>query len=257
MARDLATVLERGANELGKRRLVHHRQPGGHSARQREKSFDRKKGAPDFATEVENDKPENAFIADRRGGLAGYATSASSTTPVQECGEARRTTRCACDARWSGIGERAASTRHATPPLKRRKEGEWRDVPLPEFFAAHADRFPVLDPQGGMTRPGLVRNSWDRAIKRLGLRDDTPHDLRRKWATATLTGGCHSSGAPSARTPVHQGHGRSVRPSHPGRPRALPPSRDDGLPGLPPGEAGGRLGGMSRYRIPSSRRTRR
>ncbi|WEB43734.1 hypothetical protein MOV08_33635 [Streptomyces yunnanensis] len=27
--------------------------------------------------------------------------------------------------------------------LKHRKEGEWRDVPLPEFFAAYADRFPI------------------------------------------------------------------------------------------------------------------
>ncbi len=60
-------------------------------------------------------------------------------------------------------------------------------MPLPEFFAAYAGRFPVLDQQGGMTCPGLVRNAWDRAIERLGLRDDTPHDLRRKWATAPLT----------------------------------------------------------------------
>ncbi|MEE6265977.1 hypothetical protein V2E29_10030 [Streptomyces diastatochromogenes] len=62
-------------------------------------------------------------------------------------------------------------------------------MPPPEFFAAYADRFPVLGQQGGMTRPGLVRNSRDRAIERLGLRDDTPLDLRRKWATVTLTRG--------------------------------------------------------------------
>ncbi|WP_039628884.1 tyrosine-type recombinase/integrase [Streptomyces sp. 769] len=74
-------------------------------------------------------------------------------------------------------------------PLKHRKEGEWHDVPLLEFFASYADRFPVLNQQGGMTYPGLVRNSWDRAVKRLGLRDYTPHDLRRKGTTVTLTNG--------------------------------------------------------------------
>ncbi|MFI0774145.1 tyrosine-type recombinase/integrase [Streptomyces sp. NPDC021212] len=40
-----------------------------------------------------------------------------------------------------------------------------------------------------MTHPGLVRNSSDRAIKQLGLPAYTPHDLRHKWATVTLTNG--------------------------------------------------------------------
>ncbi|MGP8303194.1 tyrosine-type recombinase/integrase [Streptomyces inhibens] len=43
--------------------------------------------------------------------------------------------------------------------------------------------------QGGMTYPGPVRASWDRAIKRLGIPDYTPHVLRHKWATVTLTNG--------------------------------------------------------------------
>ncbi|WP_181923777.1 tyrosine-type recombinase/integrase [Streptomyces inhibens] len=74
-------------------------------------------------------------------------------------------------------------------PLKHRKEGEWRDVPVPEFFTAFADRVPILNQQGGMTYPGLVHASWDRAIKRLGIPDYTPHVLRHKWATVTLTNG--------------------------------------------------------------------
>ncbi|WP_369204614.1 tyrosine-type recombinase/integrase [Streptomyces sp. PU-14G] len=31
--------------------------------------------------------------------------------------------------------------------------------------------------------------SWNRAIRRLGMRPYTPHDLRHKWATVTLTNG--------------------------------------------------------------------
>ncbi|MCB5908461.1 tyrosine-type recombinase/integrase [Streptomyces pinistramenti] len=73
--------------------------------------------------------------------------------------------------------------------LKHRKEGEWRDAPIPGFLSAQSDRFSIVNQQGGMTYPGLVRSSWDRAIKRLGLRAYTPHDLRRKWATLTLTNG--------------------------------------------------------------------
>ncbi len=63
------------------------------------------------------------------------------------------------DGSLSGKGRPRRGT--LCPPLKRRKEEEWREVPLPEFFAAYADRFPVLDQQGGMTCPGLVRNSRD------------------------------------------------------------------------------------------------
>ncbi len=38
-----------------------------------------------------------------------------------------------------------------------------------------------------MTHPGPVHNSWERAIKRLGLPAYTPHDLLHEWATVTLT----------------------------------------------------------------------
>ncbi|WP_461013696.1 tyrosine-type recombinase/integrase [Streptomyces daliensis] len=41
---------------------MRYREPAGRSARQREKSFDRKKDAVDFATKVENDKRENTYI---------------------------------------------------------------------------------------------------------------------------------------------------------------------------------------------------
>ncbi|MFD4946129.1 tyrosine-type recombinase/integrase [Streptomyces sp. NPDC058409] len=37
--------------------------------------------------------------------------------------------------------------------------------------------------------PGLLRKSWDRAIRRLGLLEYNPHDLRHKWTTVTLTSG--------------------------------------------------------------------
>ncbi|MET8274519.1 MULTISPECIES: tyrosine-type recombinase/integrase [unclassified Streptomyces] len=37
--------------------------------------------------------------------------------------------------------------------------------------------------------PRSPRKSWDRAIRRLGLPEYNPHDLRHKWATVTLTSG--------------------------------------------------------------------
>ncbi len=74
-------------------------------------------------------------------------------------------------------------------PLKHRKEGEWRDVPVPRFIESLTERLPVTDRAGGMPYPDLIRKSWDRATKRLGLRDYNPHDLRHKWATVTLSNG--------------------------------------------------------------------
>ncbi|WP_406417594.1 tyrosine-type recombinase/integrase [Streptomyces sp. NBC_00842] len=38
-------------------------------------------------------------------------------------------------------------------------------------------------------RPDLLRKSWDRAIRRLGLPEYNPHELRHKWTTVTLTSG--------------------------------------------------------------------
>ncbi|MGW4991667.1 tyrosine-type recombinase/integrase [Streptomyces mirabilis] len=74
-------------------------------------------------------------------------------------------------------------------PLKHRKEGEWRDVPVPASLEPLIDRLPILNANGGMPHPGLLRKSWDRAIRRLGLPEYNPHDLRHKWTTVTLTSG--------------------------------------------------------------------
>ncbi|RCG18709.1 site-specific integrase [Streptomyces reniochalinae] len=74
-------------------------------------------------------------------------------------------------------------------PLKHRKEGEWRDVPLPEPAFSLAPYFPILSESGTIPYPDLLRKSWNRAIRRLGMRPCTPHDLRHKWATVTLTNG--------------------------------------------------------------------
>lgn len=74
-------------------------------------------------------------------------------------------------------------------PLKHRKEGEWRDVPVADSLQPFIDRLPINNASGGLPYPDLLRKSWGRAIKRLGLPEYTPHDLRHKWTTATLTSG--------------------------------------------------------------------
>lgn len=97
-----------------------------------------------------------------------------------------------------------------------------------------------------MAYPGLVRNSWDRAIKRLGLRDYTPHDLRRKWATVTLTNGVaiHEVsrwlGHQSIKITVDQ-YGHLTQD---GRERCRQVVTKT-FQGYLPEAAGGRLGGMS------------
>lgn len=70
-----------------------------------------------------------------------------------------------------------------------RAEGEWRDVPVPQFIESLAEHPPVINQAGGMSCPDLIRKSWDRTAKRLGLRDYNPHDLRHEWATETLSNG--------------------------------------------------------------------
>ncbi|MFF9787841.1 MULTISPECIES: tyrosine-type recombinase/integrase [Streptomyces] len=315
----MATVLDKGAGAPGKRWVVRYREPGGRSARQRQKAFDRKKDAVDFATKVENDKRENTYIDPNAGKVSlrrytedwlngvllsggtwesyerilrlhvlphlGRKTIAQVTAADVEAlyarwakGGAKPNTIDARSIALSSLFSHAVRHRRISSnpvkeaekpdnpvvpvderslpsleeikaiahaigprlepavwlmacgglrigeslgvfpedfqdgmlrlrrqivryrdedglyvaryaPLKHRKEGEWRDVPVPEFFTAFADRFPILNQQGGMTYPGLVRASWDRAIKRLGLRKYTPHDLRHKWATVTLTNG--------------------------------------------------------------------
>ncbi|WP_395373313.1 tyrosine-type recombinase/integrase [Streptomyces tubercidicus] len=52
-----------------------------------------------------------------------------------------------------------------------------------------AERLPIRNQAGGLIYPDLFRKSWDRALKRLGLPDYNPHDLRHKWATLTLSNG--------------------------------------------------------------------
>ncbi|MCN9240731.1 site-specific integrase [Streptomyces sp. RY43-2] len=74
-------------------------------------------------------------------------------------------------------------------PLKHRKEGEWRDIPVPASLEPFVDRLPIRNANGGLPYPDLLRKSWDRAIRRLGLPEYNPHDLRHKWTTVTLTSG--------------------------------------------------------------------
>ncbi|MFJ1551006.1 tyrosine-type recombinase/integrase [Streptomyces sp. NPDC088246] len=51
------------------------------------------------------------------------------------------------------------------------------------------DGLRVRNASGGLPFPDLLRESWDRAIKRLALPEYNPHDLRHKWTTVTLTSG--------------------------------------------------------------------
>ncbi|MEU6987674.1 tyrosine-type recombinase/integrase [Streptomyces sp. NPDC046324] len=74
-------------------------------------------------------------------------------------------------------------------PLKHRKEGEWRDIPVPASLEPFIDRLPIRNASGGMPYPDLLRKSWDRVIRRLELPAYNPHDLRHKWTTVALTNG--------------------------------------------------------------------
>ncbi|MGK5501140.1 tyrosine-type recombinase/integrase [Streptomyces sp. URMC 125] len=315
----LAQIIDKGPGYGGKRWRVRYREPGGRTARQREKAFERKKDALAFAAKVENDKRENLYIDPDAGkvSLRQYAQewleSKSMAPGTAEAYErilrlhilphlGRRTLAqvTAADveglyARWrqagtalstiqsrhivlSGlfshavrhrripanpvreaekldspvlrvderslpsleeiaalakeigprlepavwlmaccgvrIGEslgvfpedisdgvlrlrrqvirvKGASGRYAAryAPLKHRKEGEWRDIPAPGKLNSFVDRLPVRNNDGGMPYPDLFRKSWDRAIRRLGIREYNPHDLRHKWATVTLGSG--------------------------------------------------------------------
>ncbi|MEU9119125.1 site-specific integrase [Streptomyces sp. NPDC048506] len=74
-------------------------------------------------------------------------------------------------------------------PLTHRKAGEWRDIPAPAILEPIAEKLRIRNQAGGMIYPDLFRKSWDRALKRLGLPDYDPHDLRHEWATVTLSNG--------------------------------------------------------------------
>jgi integrase len=315
----LATIIDKGSDSTGKRWVVRYREPGGRSARQREKSFDRKRDAVDFATKVEHDKRTTSYIDPNAGKvslrvfidewldnisvsdgtwesyeriwrlhtlpvLGRKLISGVTASDVERLYQLWRTQgaalntiesrRIALSAAFTyalrhkritvnPVKEAKAPEHHIVPvderalpsldeisaigaaisprlepliwmmascglrigealglfeedfgtetlrlrrqivrtnarggsytprhaPLKHRKEGEWRDVPLPDSVYALAPRFPVLNSAGTMNHPDLVRKSWNRAVKRLGLRPYTPHDLRHKWATVALTNG--------------------------------------------------------------------
>ncbi|MEU5834033.1 site-specific integrase [Streptomyces diacarni] len=315
----MAKIIDKGADGSGKRWVVRYREPGGRGARQREKSFDRKRDAVDFATRVEHDKRTQVYIdpdagkvtlrvfvqewletisvsdgtwesyeriwrlhvlpqlgrkllsqvtaADieklynlwraqgaepntiesRRIALSSAFTHAArhkriATNPAKEAlapehhivpvDERALPSLEEVSAIAESIGPRlgpaiwmmascglrigetlglssqdfdtgmlrlrrqvvrtnARGGRYAAryAPLKHRKEGEWRDVPLPESAFPLAPYFPILSESETIPYPDLLRKSWNRAIRRLGMRPYTPHDLRHKWATVTLTNG--------------------------------------------------------------------
>ncbi|MFD5205733.1 tyrosine-type recombinase/integrase [Streptomyces anulatus] len=315
----MAQINDRGPAAAGKRWVVRYREPGGRTARQREKSFDRRRDAVDFATKVEGDKRENLYVDPNAGkvSLRTYATDwlAEATVSVGTFESYERILRLhvvphmgrktisqvtAADieglyALWlrqgaalntiesrhivlsalfshavrhrriqdnpvarakkldnpvipvddrnlpsfeeisalaQAIGPRLApavwlmascglrigealgvhpqdfhdstlrirrqvirykgSDGRYTPqyaPLKHRKEGEWRDIPVPSSLHPFIERLPIRNANGGLPYPDLFRKSWDRSIKRLALPEYNPHDLRHKWTTVTLTNG--------------------------------------------------------------------
>ncbi|MFJ3642906.1 tyrosine-type recombinase/integrase [Streptomyces sp. NPDC090108] len=314
----MAQIIDNGSGS-GRRWTVRYREPGGRSARQREKSFERKRDATDFATKVENDKREGVYIDPAAGRisvrkyaeewldakevapstaeayerimrlhviphLGGRTIAAVTTEDIEKLYAAWRragaspntmeTRRIPLSGLFAhatrhrrirespvinselpsapskSVDERALPSRaeitlladaigpRLSPavwlmalsglrigealgvfsediqdgilrvrrqvirtkgscgkyeafyaPLKHRKEGEWRDVPIPESFHALVPRLPIVNNVEGMVNPDLVRKSWNRAIHRLGLPAYTPHDLRHKWATVTLSNG--------------------------------------------------------------------
>ncbi|MEU6019183.1 tyrosine-type recombinase/integrase [Streptomyces sp. NPDC047515] len=315
---ELAQIIDQGPGASRKRWTVRYREPGGRTARQREKSFERKKDAVDFVTKVENDKRENIYVDPSAGKvpLRSYAsdwlakkTASAGTLEsyehilrlhiVPHLGRKMISQVTAGDieglyAHWhregaalntiesrqhivlsalfshaarhrqipgnsvkqaekldnpvipvddrslpsfdeiaalaQEIGPRLSPAiwlmtccglrieeslgvfpediRGGTPrirrqvirykdadgkytpryaPLKHRKEGEWRDIPVPDSLQPFIGGLPVHHASGGLPYPDLLRKSWDGAIRRLGLPKYNPHDLRHKWATVTLT----------------------------------------------------------------------
>ncbi|MEU6927114.1 hypothetical protein [Streptomyces sp. NPDC046631] len=73
---ELAQIIDQGSGASRKRWTVRYREPGGRTAREREKSFDQKKDAVDFATKAENDKRENIYVDPSAGkvSLRSYAS---------------------------------------------------------------------------------------------------------------------------------------------------------------------------------------
>ncbi|MER7394970.1 hypothetical protein ABT381_05595 [Streptomyces sp. NPDC000151] len=219
----MAKLMAKGATAAGKRWVVRYREPGGRTARQREKSFERKRDALDFATKVENDKHENTYVdptagrvsvsqyaegwlaskVGAPGTLVGYERIMRlhvlphvGNKPMAKVTAAdvealfpdgvRRDPFVAC-----GVREEA---RERGPTASdgvglRAVLAPASDIPAPALLDAFHEFLPVRNARGGMTHPGLVRKSWDAAIARLGLPPYKPHDLRHKWATITMSNG--------------------------------------------------------------------
>ncbi|MFC9756743.1 tyrosine-type recombinase/integrase [Streptomyces sp. NPDC056921] len=257
----MAQIIDQGPGASRKRWTFRYREPGGRTARQREKSFDREEDAVDFATKVENDKRENIYVDPSAGkvSLRSYASDwlAQKTASAGTLESYERILRLhiapqaeklenpvipvdygslpgfdeiaalayeigprlsqaiwlmACcglrigeslgvfpeDVRTGTLRIRRQVIRYKdadgkyTPrhaPLKHRKEGEWRDIPVPNSLQPFIGGLPVHNASGSLPYPDLLRKAWDRAIKRLGLPEYNPHDLRHKWATVTSTSG--------------------------------------------------------------------
>jgi integrase len=94
------------------------------------------------------------------------------------------------------ISEQVVATPLKLGPLKHRRPGEFRDVPLPHWAA---EKIELHLSEHGTTEDGHLfrrqsvgsfRQSFMRAAKTAGLPESfTPHDLRHVWASVTLARG--------------------------------------------------------------------
>ncbi|MFE0376793.1 hypothetical protein ACFW1M_14680 [Streptomyces inhibens] len=85
-------------------------------------------------------------------------------------------------------------------PLKRRKEGEWRDIPAPNSLEPLIERLPIRNQARRMIYPDLFHKSWGRALKRLGHLTLDGSERCRQVIEATF--GVHMlSGFPAPRVP--------------------------------------------------------
>jgi integrase len=94
------------------------------------------------------------------------------------------------------LTEQVLERTQAFAPLKHRKPGEFRDVPLPEWvaekIAAHVNDHGTADDGHLFARRNVhnLRYAFMAAAKAAGLTPEfTPHDLRHVWASITLARG--------------------------------------------------------------------
>nr|WP_281166898.1 site-specific integrase [Actinopolyspora halophila] len=88
-------------------------------------------------------------------------------------------------------------------PLKHRKEGEYREIPLPSFLvdkfyqhtaehgtATIGDQEGILfrATTGGLCVQQAYRRVWTQALQHAGLTSYTPHDLRHFFVSSALAG---------------------------------------------------------------------